>query len=126
MRKPSAPMNPEVKPLNPAITDSTNLKRLFALILMTLVSSVAGCGEPPVEFVNTANARQIIDNEKWIVINYWALWCAPSSAGAPNAEDDALDFDVAFDVEYGEMQSLSLIHISEPTRLLRSRMPSSA
>ena len=27
------------------------------------------------------------------------------SAGAPNAEDDALDFDVAFDVEYGEMQS---------------------
>ena len=30
---------------------------------------------------------------------------APSSAGAPNAEDDALDFDVAVDVEYGEMQS---------------------
>ena len=32
---------------------------------------------------------------------------APSSegAGAPNAEDDALDFDVASDVEYGEMQS---------------------
>ena len=32
---------------------------------------------------------------------------APSSeaAGAPNAEDDALDFDVATYVEYGEMQS---------------------
>ena len=32
---------------------------------------------------------------------------APNSeaAGEPNAEDDALDFDVAEDVEYGDMQS---------------------
>ena len=84
-------MNLEVKPLNPAITDSTNLKRLFALILMALVSSVAGCGEPPVEFVHTANARQIIDNEKWIVINYWALWCAPCRTEIPELNELAAE-----------------------------------
>lgn len=52
------------------------MKKLCTLALMMLVLS--GCTQPP-DFEDTAgNGIRFADYEgQWLVINYWATWCAP-------------------------------------------------
>ncbi len=82
-------------------------------LLAALLVVLAGCGQPPADFtdVNGEGYRYADFQDKWIIVNYWATWCAPCIKEIPElnklATDHAADLvvlGVNFDDPQGEEQ----------------------
>ena len=80
--------------------------------------------EVVLEEIELADIKGIISNpgKKLRLVNLWATWCAPCRIEYP----EFVVIQRMFGARDFEFISLSLIHISEPTRQAESRMPSSA
>ncbi len=57
--------------------------RCLFTVLATFMLVLGGCGKPEVELVNGGNASWAQWHGKWLVINYWAEWCAPCRREIP-------------------------------------------
>ncbi|MFT7684940.1 MAG: thiol-disulfide isomerase/thioredoxin [Candidatus Azotimanducaceae bacterium] len=63
-------------------------KKLVTLSILVLLS---GCSEPDFQDV-AGNDIYLSDlNKKWLVVNYWATWCAPCIAEIPELNELAAE-----------------------------------
>ncbi len=82
------------------------MKTLFTLVLTLLISS---CQQPDF-FDTTGEGHRYADMRgKWMILNYWATWCAPCIKEIPELnklaqenKDRLLVFGVNFDQPQGE------------------------
>jgi len=82
----------------------------FPLLLITLL--LAACGDKPVEQAGLDQHGQAVAASrlqgKWLVINYWAIWCAPCRKEIPELNQLAqqlagqVEVAVNFDGKQGE------------------------
>lgn len=61
------------------------MRTIVAATLMLL----AGCGPAP-DFVDIHGESHHYPNDKWIVVNYWATWCAPCIKEIPELNELAV------------------------------------
>jgi thiol-disulfide isomerase/thioredoxin len=88
------------------------MTRFLSLILIVLASNSAGLhasdkGEAPIDFALQELHGEIVNvsdfRQKWVVINYWATWCAPCRKEIPDlsnlheARDDIVVLGLAFE-----------------------------
>ena len=62
--------------------------------------------------------EQVLKNEKPVLVDFWAEWCGPCKMVGPILEE--ISEEMANDIVIAKHDidsELSLIHISEPTRL---------
>ncbi len=79
-------------------------KRLLSLVILTSVIGACGQSSAPGELFTPGAA-----NERWAVINYWAVWCAPCREEIPELNelarkhaDSVRVFGVNFDGAQGD------------------------
>lgn len=76
------------------------LRRLSALLLLVAIGSLSSCSQPDGELLTGAGERQAFSfadwRGEWLLVNYWAEWCAPCRREIP--ELNALNGDPAVQV----------------------------
>lgn len=60
--------------------------RLFSLVVLP-VMLLAGCAKPDFHDVYGAGLKLDTLNEKTLIVNYWATWCAPCIKEIPELND---------------------------------------
>jgi len=83
---------------------------LIRLLLLGLALAALGCSRPDVQLADGQSVRWSQWQGKWIVINYWAEWCAPCRVEIPElnrlhragAEADVVVLGVNFDGVTGD------------------------
>ena len=77
------------------------MRQIFSLVLLALI---CGCSQPDIRDTNGQGYRFDDLLGKTLVINYWAVWCAPCVKEIPELvklaenHDDVLVFGVNFDM----------------------------
>ena len=60
------------------------MKRLVVLVWVVVV---AGCGGDPIHFADGSKTQMHHWEGRWLVINYWAEWCAPCREEIPELNE---------------------------------------
>ncbi len=63
-------------------------RRALQLVLVLLVAvGMAGCREPELQFANGGSGDFADWHGQWLVVNYWAEWCAPCRVEIPELNE---------------------------------------
>ncbi len=93
--------------------------RMYRLILLMLLTvCLSGCNpEPPADLAGGSQVRFSELTGRWLLINYWAEWCAPCREEIPELNelhDMRLDHGVeVFGVNYDDVRGQKLVDLIE-------------
>ena len=49
----------------------------FRVLVLVLIAVLSGCSRPDFHLLNGDSVRIADQNDRWVIINYWAEWCKP-------------------------------------------------
>lgn len=96
------------------------MNRISVVCLLALIVGFSGCSsEPRYRLVDGDTLRLSELQGTWVVINYWAEWCAPCREEIPElnelvaiAEEQGAEFQV-YGVNYDRLQGSDLTEVME-------------
>ena len=96
------------------------MNRIGVMCLLAVIVGISGCSSEPRYRLVDGDALRLSElHGAWVVINYWAEWCAPCREEIPElnelvaiAEEQGAEFQV-YGVNYDRLQGSDLTEVME-------------